>query len=47
MDFGQLSLEDKIKIKEMGRPLPDLDLKQISGRKSKNKFCPTLFERHI
>lgn len=28
INFSQLSLEDKLKIKEVGRPLPDLNLTQ-------------------
>ena len=39
-DFSSLSFEDKIKIKELGRPIPYLDIKQ--KEKSKNKeFCRT------
>nr|CAH7759948.1 unnamed protein product [Callosobruchus chinensis] len=38
MNFGQLSIEDKIKIKQMGRPLPDLNLKLVTERKSENNI---------
>ena len=43
-DFSSLSFEDKVKIKELGRPIPYLDIKK--REKSKNEeFCRTLFTK--
>lgn len=40
------SLEDKICIKELGEPLPDLNLIQISGRKTQDIYVP-LVQRYL
>lgn len=42
-NFSNLPLEDKLKIKELGRPLPNLKLTQISERKAENRS----FTRHF
>lgn len=46
-DFNRLPLEDKIKLKELGRPMPDLNLTQISERKAQNRTFTRHFSRDI
>uniref|UniRef100_A0A6P7GFP9 Uncharacterized protein LOC114336680 n=1 Tax=Diabrotica virgifera virgifera TaxID=50390 RepID=A0A6P7GFP9_DIAVI len=46
-NFSNLPLEDKLKIKELGRPLPNLKLTQISERKAENRSFTRHFSRDI
>ncbi|CAH1979971.1 unnamed protein product, partial [Acanthoscelides obtectus] len=42
-DFTRLSLQNKLEIKQLGRPLPDLKLTQVSERKAEKRS----FTRHF
>lgn len=49
LNFSQLSLEEKIKIKEQGRPLPLMKITQISKSKSrdfKREFNKNTYDKH-
>lgn len=46
-NFPSLSLEDKLKIKGLGRPLPDLKLTQVSERRAQNRSFTRHFSRDI